>query len=94
MKKPTVHPDAFVAFNATVRGNVRIEKGASIFYGAVLRGDRAPITIGPGSFRKSWYAAQACCACGVVHTDCVCPAAGPVPGTSSKASRGPVQITR
>lgn len=49
MKKPTVHPDAFVAFNATVRGDVRIEEGASIFYGAVLRGDRAPITIGPGS---------------------------------------------
>ena len=48
MKKPTVHPDAFVAFNATVRGDVRIEEGASIFYG-VLRGDRAPITIGPGS---------------------------------------------
>ena len=39
MKKPTVHPDAFVAFNATVRGDVRIEEGASIFYGAVLRGD-------------------------------------------------------
>lgn len=38
MKKPTVHPDAFVAFNATVRGDVRIEEGASIFYGAVLRG--------------------------------------------------------
>ena len=49
MKKPTVHPDTFVAFNATVRGDVRIEEGASIFYGAVLRGDRAPITIGPGS---------------------------------------------
>lgn len=49
MKKPTVHPGAFVAFNATVRGDVRIEEGASIFYGAVLRGDRAPITIGPGS---------------------------------------------
>ncbi len=31
MKKPTVHPDAFVAFNATVRGDVRIEEGASIF---------------------------------------------------------------
>ena len=28
MKKPTVHPDAFVAFNATVRGDVRIEEGA------------------------------------------------------------------
>ena len=26
MKKPTVHPDAFVAFNATVRGDVRIEE--------------------------------------------------------------------
>lgn len=49
MKKPTVHSDAFVAFNATVRGDVRIGEGASIFYGAVLRGDRAPITIGPGS---------------------------------------------
>ena len=49
MKKPTVHPDAFVAFNATVRGDLRIEEGASIFYGAVLRGDIEPIIVGPGS---------------------------------------------
>ena len=49
MKKPTVHPDAFVAFNATVRGDVRIEEGASIFYGAVLRGDDGTLTIGKNS---------------------------------------------
>ena len=46
MKKPTVHPDAFVAFNATVRGDVRIEEGASIFYGAVLGRD---VTVGHGA---------------------------------------------
>ena len=50
MKKPTVHPDAFVAFNATVRGDVRIEEGASIFYGAVLRGVLGrDVTVGHGA---------------------------------------------
>ena len=49
MKKPVIHPSAFVADNATVRGSVTLGASSSVFFGAVLRGDRAPITIGAGT---------------------------------------------
>ena len=39
----------FVADNATLIGNVILEACASIWFGAVLRGDNEPITIGAGS---------------------------------------------
>lgn len=45
-KTPHVADGAFVAPTATIIGDVTIEEGASIWYGAVLRGDRAAITIG------------------------------------------------
>ena len=45
-KRPTVHPDAFVAPTATLIGDVTVEKGASVWYGAVLRGDGDDITVG------------------------------------------------
>jgi carbonic anhydrase/acetyltransferase-like protein (isoleucine patch superfamily) len=35
-----------VADNATVIGDVRLARGVNIWYGAVLRGDMAPITVG------------------------------------------------
>ena len=35
--KPVIHETAFVADNATVRGNVTIGEGAGIYFGAVLR---------------------------------------------------------
>ena len=41
-KRPTLAPDAFVAPNASVIGNVTLSKGSSVWYGAVLRG-RSPI---------------------------------------------------
>ena len=37
---------AFVAANATVRGDVTVGKGSSIFFGAVVRTELVPITIG------------------------------------------------
>lgn len=40
---------AFVAENATVLGDVTLEEGANIWYGAVLRADEGKILIGPGS---------------------------------------------
>lgn len=49
MKNPVIHPSAFVADNATVRGSVTLGANSSVFFGAVLRGDRAPITIGAGA---------------------------------------------
>ena len=49
MKQPDIHPSVFVAPNATLRGDVRLAAGSSVFYNAVLRGDRAPISIGAGT---------------------------------------------
>lgn len=41
-----IHPSAYLAPTAVVRGGVRIEREASIWFGAVVRGDTAPIEIG------------------------------------------------
>lgn len=48
-KSPRVHPDAFVAPTATLIGDVEIEAGASIWYGAVLRADYAPVVVRTGA---------------------------------------------
>ena len=40
---------AFIAPNATVVGDVILEENASVWYGAVLRGDRGTIHIGEGT---------------------------------------------
>lgn len=48
MKTP-VTTGAYVAPTATVLGDVILEKDSSIWYGAVLRGDRGTIHIGRGS---------------------------------------------
>jgi carbonic anhydrase/acetyltransferase-like protein (isoleucine patch superfamily) len=46
---PTVHPDAWIAPTATLIGDVVVEKDASIWYGAVLRGDFGKIIIREGA---------------------------------------------
>lgn len=43
---PTIASDTFIAPTATIIGDVNIEKGASIWYGTVVRGDIAAIRIG------------------------------------------------
>jgi carbonic anhydrase/acetyltransferase-like protein (isoleucine patch superfamily) len=48
-KSPTVDPDAWVAPTATVVGDVTIEAGASVWYGAVIRADLAPIVVRAGA---------------------------------------------
>ena len=48
-KSPTVHDDAFVAETATIIGDVTIEAGASVWYGAVIRSDYAPIVVRAGA---------------------------------------------
>lgn len=45
-RHPQIAADAFVAPTAVVIGAVVIEAGASVWYGAVLRGDMEPIRIG------------------------------------------------
>src|SRR5258708_36234 len=41
--------DYFIAESATVIGKVRLRKGATVWFGAVLRGDNEWIEIGEGS---------------------------------------------
>jgi carbonic anhydrase/acetyltransferase-like protein (isoleucine patch superfamily) len=41
--------DYFIADTATVIGNVRLHRGASVWFGSVLRGDNEVIEIGEGS---------------------------------------------
>ena len=38
--------NVLIAEGASVTGDVRLAKGVSIWYGAVLRGDMGPITVG------------------------------------------------
>ena len=46
---PKQAPDSFTAETAVLIGNVTIESNVSIWFGAVLRGDIEPITIGAES---------------------------------------------
>ena len=48
-KKPQVAQSAWVAPTAVLAGSVNVGEGASVWYGAVLRADNEPITIGPRS---------------------------------------------
>ncbi len=48
-KIPVIHPGAFIAPTATVVGEVTIHAGASVWYGAVVRGDTSYAIIGPGA---------------------------------------------
>lgn len=47
--KPEISADCWIAPDAMVIGKVRLLQGASIWFGAVLRGDNEWITIGPNS---------------------------------------------
>lgn len=46
---PTVHPTAFVAPTACLVGDVTVEAGASVWYGAVLRADFAAVVVREGA---------------------------------------------
>ena len=48
-KTPRVAKDAYVAPTAVLIGDVTVAAGASVWFGAVLRGDNSPIRIGEGS---------------------------------------------
>jgi carbonic anhydrase/acetyltransferase-like protein (isoleucine patch superfamily) len=48
-KRPKVHPDAYIAPTAVLIGDVEIGAGASVWFGAVLRGDEAAIKVGDGA---------------------------------------------
>lgn len=46
---PILAEDCFIAPSADVIGDVRLGAGCSVWFGAVIRGDMAPISIGAGS---------------------------------------------
>lgn len=48
-KRPRIAADAYIAPNATLIGDVTVEAGASVWFGAVLRGDDETIHVGAGS---------------------------------------------
>ena len=48
-KRPTVHPDAWIAPTATLVGDVTVEAGASVWYGVVLRADYGAIIVRAGA---------------------------------------------
>ncbi|MEN6627854.1 MAG: gamma carbonic anhydrase family protein [Candidatus Sumerlaeia bacterium] len=48
-KKPAIGENVFVAHHASVIGEVTLGDNSSIWFGAVLRGDIAPVRIGAGS---------------------------------------------
>ena len=48
-KRPSVHPDAYIAPTAVLIGDVEIGPGASVWFGAVLRADAAQIKVGAGA---------------------------------------------
>lgn len=58
------HPQSWVAPNATLVGKIRLEAGASVWFGAVLRGDNELIHIGENSNVQDGS---------VMHTDMGCP---------------------
>jgi carbonic anhydrase/acetyltransferase-like protein (isoleucine patch superfamily) len=46
---PRIDPSAFVAPTATLVGDVIVEAGASVWYGAVIRADYAPVIVRRGA---------------------------------------------
>jgi carbonic anhydrase/acetyltransferase-like protein (isoleucine patch superfamily) len=48
-RRPRVHPDAYIAPTAVLIGDVEVAQGASVWFGAVLRGDESTITVAEGA---------------------------------------------
>ena len=46
---PQLHEDSWVAPDANLIGQITLGQGASVWFGATLRGDNEPIVVGPGS---------------------------------------------
>ncbi|WP_020201464.1 gamma carbonic anhydrase family protein [Cupriavidus sp. WS] len=61
---PTIDPDAYVAPEATIIGNVTLKARASAWPGVVIRGDNEPIVVGESSNVQEGT---------VLHTDPGCP---------------------
>ncbi|MFQ5667581.1 MAG: gamma carbonic anhydrase family protein [Candidatus Binatia bacterium] len=58
--RPVISPSAYIAEGAVIRGDVSVGEHASVWFGAVVRGDEGPVRIG------SCSNVQDCC---VIHSD-------------------------
>jgi len=63
-KAPTLADDSWIAPDANLIGNVRVEEGASVWFGCTIRGDNEPIVVGKGSNVQENA---------IMHTDPGCP---------------------
>ena len=48
-KEPTIHPTAYIAPGAVVRGDVTLQEGANVWHNSVLHGDPCSIIVGKHS---------------------------------------------
>ena len=48
-KEPKLAENVFLAENAAVIGDVTLDEGVNVWYGAVIRGDEDSVTVGAGS---------------------------------------------
>lgn len=48
-RTPDIHDSAWIAPNATIIGDARMEQQSSLWFSAVIRADGEAITVGPGS---------------------------------------------
>ena len=65
-KAPTVGSGAFVAPCASVVGDVTLAPKSSEWYGAVIRGDASPVTIGAGANVQDHVVIESTAACGAI----------------------------
>ena len=56
--RPRIHPSAFVTPGTYIVGRVTIKRGAGVWFGAVLRGDFAPIVVGDESRMERYLEAH------------------------------------
>ena len=47
--RPDTEKASYIAANASIIGDVKLEEGSSVWFGAVLRGDSGPIRVGKNS---------------------------------------------
>lgn len=59
-KCPAIAAGVFIAPTAVIIGEAEIAEGADIWYGAVLRGDLAPIDIGAKTNSGQLYDSHRC----------------------------------
>ena len=70
-KRPKIHSSVFVASTAVLIGDVVLDEGASVWYGAVLRGDSGMIRVGKESNVQDNVVIHADTEHGTIIGDCV-----------------------